>query len=511
MPPDSGYVEIYVRDNESIPIQSAFLTVQNGSDASNPTIISGYTNAAGFFNATGLTIGWYTINVSKAGYHGTASMSASKMNYINWFGDDDYLYFTLTPHNAGTGYIEIIVRNDTSDLMPSAYVNVISQDSGETVAFGYTYGSGFFNATGLDIGWYYVNVFKAGFVTEVKENYINWNGDDDYLYFYLSEVDNEKLKVNVHVKRQSANWLSVENAYVHFIQLGSTVCKSNTLSNGLATGYNIVNTSLLGIQVKKPGYTSYINSSIDLTGYNGGDTVNIYVYMVGGESGTGYIEVRVYDASNTSIKIANADVIVKYPNGTWINWGKTDANGFINITDLYEESWYTVNVSRSGVGYLGPESKDNLINWPADDDYLYFYLNKISFSTQTLTLDTITPNPDPIGDINLHWNSLFWVTSYKIYAGPNPSSLELVATVGAGTLTYLDVGNTPGTTVYYQIIATNGSTNLLSNIESVEIYAPEQAIPGFELYFIVAAVILFLLIKQRKKIGVKSFFKKFRK
>ncbi|MHA1270040.1 MAG: carboxypeptidase regulatory-like domain-containing protein [Candidatus Helarchaeota archaeon] len=500
-PPDSGWIEVTVNDNNSSPISGAYVTVQNLSTPSVPVIISGYTNGYGFFNATGLSVGWYRVNVSKAGYR-----KQSKTDYINFPLDDDYLSFYLEPYGPNSGYIEITVKAFNLSYINHAYVYVVERDTGNLMTSGFTDSNGFFNATGLPIGYHQVFVSKGSyFVPTMSLDYIHWNGDDDYLTIYLNEVDPEKLTVKVYVRRADAPWLSIPRAYVKFSQGGGTICESCTMSNGYAMGYNIVNTSLLTLEVSKAGYVDYLNTSIDLSGYDMPTTVELYVYLTGGTPGTGYIEVTVRDGINGSILISNANIELKYPNGTKKLMGQTNVNGFFNITDLYIGQ-YTINVSVAG--YVS-QTKLDTIHFEGDDDYVTVYLQRISFTSQILTLQTITPNPDPTGDINLVWNALYWVISYKIYRGTNPGDLELIATVGAGTTTYLDTGLTAGTTVFYQIIAENGSSQVPSNIESVSIWSGAGAgtIPGFEVLYLLLAIIGIFIIKLKKNKNFKSFFK----
>ena len=82
------------------------------------------------------------------------------------------------------GYIEVNVKDSvTSNGISSAYVSVIDQSSGLIIDTGYTDSSGFYKVTGLEIGWYTIKVTKGGYHAQSKV--INWNGDDDYLTFYL--------------------------------------------------------------------------------------------------------------------------------------------------------------------------------------------------------------------------------------------------------------------------------------------------------------------------------------
>jgi len=168
--------------------------------------------------------------------------------------------------------------------------------------------------------------------------------------------------------------------------------------------------------------------------------------------------------------------------------------------------WHTVIVAKAGV-YIN-KTIANYINWEGDDDYLYFNMQRIEFTIQTLTLPTITPNPDPTGDIDLSWNNIEHEAGYKIYRGSNPGNLELVATVGADVTSHMDVG-VAGGTWYYQIVAYNSTGSTVpSNIESVEVYSAGGAIPGFEGIFIVLAIVFLGTILRRSKTKDEPIFLK---
>ena len=95
----------------------------------------------------------------------------------------------IEPPTPDTGWIEVNVKdNSTSSPISSVYVQIVNMSSGIVIQTGYTNGAGFYNATGLLIGWHEVIVSKAGYQDMIKQNYINWNGDDDYLSFYLNEI-----------------------------------------------------------------------------------------------------------------------------------------------------------------------------------------------------------------------------------------------------------------------------------------------------------------------------------
>jgi V8-like Glu-specific endopeptidase len=154
-PPPTGYIEVTVKDSAT----NDYLSVANvyAYETSTKTLVdAGTTDIDGFYNVTALDIGWYTIEISRYGYH-----PDSKDNYINWAGDDDYLYFYLDMMPEDSGYIEVNVKDtDTLDPLYSAYVQTYNITSGLIIDTGYTDGSGFYNITGLRIGWYEVSIIN---------------------------------------------------------------------------------------------------------------------------------------------------------------------------------------------------------------------------------------------------------------------------------------------------------------------------------------------------------------
>ncbi|MFW9873465.1 MAG: carboxypeptidase regulatory-like domain-containing protein [Candidatus Thorarchaeota archaeon] len=187
VPPPTGYIEVTVEDYITTnPIQYALVICKNATD---DIVASGVTNSSGFYNITGLDIGWYDVYVSKVGYYPQVIQ-----NYIDWNGDDDYLYFAMNPMPPDSGYVEVRVYDSvTNNPIEYAYVRCYNWSSGELFNEGYTDHSGFYNVTGLYIGLWTINVTYPGFYEKSYSDYINWNGDDDYLYFYLDSIYNPIL------------------------------------------------------------------------------------------------------------------------------------------------------------------------------------------------------------------------------------------------------------------------------------------------------------------------------
>ncbi len=357
-PPDSGYIEVRVYNETGGPKSGAYIECVN--DTSGSLIRTGYTDANGFYNVTGLTIGWYTINSSYVGYY-----EQSKSNYINWYGDDDYLTFYLMAMPPDSGFIEVSVYDSiTYSPLYLATVTVTNQTSGLVIQTGYTDSYGFYKIANLTIGWYTVEISKNGYYTQSKTDYINWAGDDDYLYFYLVQKPPDSGYIEVIV-RDKDTMAPIQNALVTCNYQNGTYFKSGyTDSSGF---YNITGLYIgwYDIVVTHTNYGGGTQS--DYINWNGDDD---YLYFYLELKPPGWIEVRVFDIYNT-YPIVDAYVrCFNTTSGELFDEGYTDSSGFYNITGL-EIGWWTVDISHPA---FNMQSQDDYINWRGDDDYLYFYL-----------------------------------------------------------------------------------------------------------------------------------------
>jgi V8-like Glu-specific endopeptidase len=360
-PIDSGYIEVRVFNETGSPKPGVFVEAYHDNGTYHG---SGFTDSSGFYNVTGLVIGWYTINVSFAGYY-----EQTKSNYINWRGDDDYLSFYLDALPPNSGYIEVSVYDSVTYLaLSSAFVEVTNVSSGLVIDSGYTDGSGFYKIVNLTIGWFSVEVIRNGYHGQTKQTYINWNGDDDYLSFYLVEMPPDSGYIEVTVLDDDT-LLPIENVLVTCNYLNGTYFSSGyTDSSGVfnVTGLYV---GWYTIEVAHSDYGG--DSKDDYINWNGDDDYLTFYLQI---RPPGWIEVRVFDAYNYN-PIPDAYVrCFNTTSGELVDEGYTDGSGFYNITGLLI-GWWTVNVS-----HLTFEMKalDNYINWRGDDDYLYFYM-ELSF------------------------------------------------------------------------------------------------------------------------------------
>ncbi len=198
-PPPPGYIQLQVNDAlTSDPIDFAYITVW---DALGALVRTAYTNSTGFFNITAMDTGTYNVTVLRLGYR-----IQEQLLTITSGRDDYYLTYGLVPYPPDSGFIEVRV-NESRTLEPieNAYLSIYNTTSGELFSTGYTDNSGFFNITGLYIGWWTVKVFYPGFNEEETFDYINWNGDDDYLQIYM-DINFQRINGSVALFRDNLPW-----------------------------------------------------------------------------------------------------------------------------------------------------------------------------------------------------------------------------------------------------------------------------------------------------------------
>ena len=370
----TGAIEVTVRNADTLAfLQNALVSCYDESDV---LVDSGTTNSSGMFTITGLEVGWHTVNVSKEGY-----IEQSKDDFIDWEGDDDFLSFDIVEYPPDSGHIRVSVRDDvTSNIITNALVECYNS-SGDLVDWGYTDINGIYRITGLYIGAHIVNVSKNGYIEQSKNNYINWNGDDDYLFFYMLEYPPDSGHITVTVRDSvTGNLISsilVEcyNSSGYLVDSGYTGTNGIYRITGLYIGVHTVNVSKNG----------YIEQSKDNNINWNGDDDNLTFYIVEYPKYSGYIELQVND-DNTMLPINNSHVeCFNKSSMELIKSGYTDSLGFYNITGLAKGD-YLVNVSYNG--YVR-QSKSGYINWSGAVDYLTFDL---------------VPNPSNSGyiEVNVH-------------------------------------------------------------------------------------------------------------
>ncbi len=361
-PPPHSYIEVRVKTSATItPMQSVYVRTYNSGTAT--LIDTGYTDIDGFYNITDLADGSYDVYVSYIGYK-TEMMVNVIHDLIKGF-DDDYLNFYLDEYGPDTSWIEVTVRDSvTVSPIPSAYVQVTNMSSGLIIDTGWTNSAGFYNVTGLFIGWYEVTVSKVGYKNMIKQNYINWNHDDDYLYFYIQKMAANSGYIEVSTFNESGAVFAGATVNTYnasgLINTGVTNVNGTYNITGLVIGWYEVNVTYSGWQEQSK--STYIN-------WNGDDDYLSY-WMVPNPFASGYIEVTVRDSASV-LPISWAVVeITNQSSGLVIQTGYTDPSGLYLVENL-TIGWYTVSVSR--VGYR-TQSKQDYINWAGDDDYLSFYM-----------------------------------------------------------------------------------------------------------------------------------------
>ncbi len=363
-PPNSGYIDVRVKDSDTLAaIASSYVAAYylNGTFYK-----GGYTDSSGFYRITDLGIGWWEVKAEKITY-----IEQSKNDYINWNGDDDYLTFYLAPYPPNSGWIEVQVNDSTTNNpVGNAFVETFYFSNGTLFDSGYTNSTtGFYVVGHMPIGWYTVNVSKGGYATQSKNNYINWRGDDDYQYFFMSASSATKGVIEVEVY-DSVSSLPIQNAFVETFYQNGTLFDSG-YTNVIGT-YSVVDLPLGNYTVNVTSLTYFEQSQQDTI--SAGGEFNLLTFnLMTLPPNSGYIEVQVND-TNTLLPLQNAYVSCFYVNGTLFSNGYTDSSGFFKITGLTVGWWY---VEASKVGYE-LKSIYNYINWIGDDDHLTFLIDTLA-------------------------------------------------------------------------------------------------------------------------------------
>lgn len=499
-PADSGFIEVTVYDENNYGLPHAYISVKNHS--SNAELITGYTDAYGFFNATGFDVGWYTVTASKEGYY-----SDSRENYINQIYDEDLLTFFITQLPDNTSSIEIYVIDQGANPILNAYAYIINLETGLEHSAGFTDDTGLYRASNCEKEtWYQVNILKEGYMQRSKSVNIDVNGKLIFTNFSMQTIDQDAQSLKINVRNSINHLVPITNAVINIYQDGCVADAGSVGNWGHFTTYNVHNQTEVEIRVSAPGYEKN-TSTVNLLSFPFLNA-EFTVYLSPLINVTGNIQLTVRDFFNNSHLIANASVNIVFPNGSIQFIGETQANGFYNITNL-EVGWYTIMVEK--INYFS-EMKTNLVNCFGDNDPLTFYLTRVSFVSQTLNLHSITPNPDPSGDLELHWNDITDELGYKVYRGRSPGELELIATLGADVTYFNDLGiqledADSNRSLYYQIVAFNENATVGSSIVSVTIFEFNVTIDGFELLFVIIIFSLFLIIVRGVKPSGRFFSK----
>ncbi|MHA2370830.1 MAG: S8 family serine peptidase, partial [Candidatus Hodarchaeales archaeon] len=124
---------------------------------------------------------------------------------------------TVTVYNIQeAGFIEVRVYDADSGVpVENAEVHVVLDRT--PMQTGFTDANGFYNVTGLDIGFYEVTIIAPAFTSRLGTTQIAWVGDDDYIFFYLTPVVLSPQLVNLADltyelgSNNSLEWIAVDN------------------------------------------------------------------------------------------------------------------------------------------------------------------------------------------------------------------------------------------------------------------------------------------------------------
>ncbi|MFX1286852.1 MAG: carboxypeptidase regulatory-like domain-containing protein, partial [Promethearchaeota archaeon] len=153
--PATGIIDVYVKDEDDLPIKGAYVRVVG------EIAYSGYTGEKGEYSVKELYLGLYNITVSMKGYSdGTAS---TRIDYV---GDRDRVYITLYPEETTSIRLYTSIPGKL-DQIGGSYVRY-KLDDGSFSKWFLTDESGQFEISNAKIGTYTIEILRGGFELQTQ-------------------------------------------------------------------------------------------------------------------------------------------------------------------------------------------------------------------------------------------------------------------------------------------------------------------------------------------------------
>ncbi|MFX1518142.1 MAG: carboxypeptidase regulatory-like domain-containing protein, partial [Promethearchaeota archaeon] len=153
--PATGIIDVYVKDENDLPIQGAYVRVIS------EIAYSGYTGEKGEYSVKELYLGLYNITVSMKGYSdGTAS---TRIDYV---GDRDRVYITLYPEESTSIRLYTSIPGEL-DQTGGSYVRY-KLDDGSFSKWYLTDESGQFEIPNAKLGTYTIEILRGGFELQTQ-------------------------------------------------------------------------------------------------------------------------------------------------------------------------------------------------------------------------------------------------------------------------------------------------------------------------------------------------------
>ncbi|MFX0098301.1 MAG: PKD domain-containing protein, partial [Candidatus Hodarchaeota archaeon] len=186
--------------------------------------------------------------------------------------------------------------------------------------------------------------------------------------------------------------------------------------------------------------------------------------------GPGNVHVAWNDYTNYSGSGTDRDVFYKCWNTTAGSWMATEV---VSTESTGDCSIPSIAVDGPGKVHVAWSDPTNYSGSGADSDIFY---KKLTYVPDPPVLQSITPDPDYDGIIDLYWNDVPNATVYHVFRDTSviasTSGLTPIATVPDSN--YTDTSTINATTYYYVIVAGNASGNSpISNCENVTVNIPD--------------------------------------
>ena len=152
--PLTGDLEIVVEDKDGNPLSGA--VVSSELQPLNQGVLTGSSSTDGIVVFTGIRVGGYTIQASKAGYYPESGSVSLALN------ETKNLKFTL---NEKVGNLEIVVEDSKGNIVPEAMVSFTSEPSEQSFLSGTTGLDGSVTFKDLKLGSYTFEASKKGHIS----------------------------------------------------------------------------------------------------------------------------------------------------------------------------------------------------------------------------------------------------------------------------------------------------------------------------------------------------------
>ena len=326
VPDVPGSLAITLLDQKSdTSIADASVVVRN--EDTGDVVASGTSDASGYFFAEPFDDGYYRVEFSAPGYF-------VDFTWVYIDGPTE-LSFTLLPRTPGILTVHVTDPDGTTPV-PSAFVDVYDQDTGNRVGQGLTDANGSFATDTLPAGDYQVGVSRDGYFDGWTSERVSGPTD---AYVWLDPRADGVLTVNV-TDSTTSNPVDGASVTVRDSSTNDIVASGSTGADGVFITSEALPSNYYSIDVTKDGYFD------GWTSYRVSGPTDAYVWLQ--PMADGVLTVNVTD-STTSNPVDGASVTVRDSStNDIVASGSTGADGVFITSEALPGNYYSIDVTKDG-------------------------------------------------------------------------------------------------------------------------------------------------------------------